>query len=95
MLNAVQNSQASKVIRIAALLCGPDGTIDTCRVEIWEEQSSSGRIYSRCRITDEPPELPDGPYMVEFGHQSIRTNRYHEKWELAFLPPHIQVREAA
>ena len=95
MLDAVQNSQASNAIRIPALLCGPDGTINTCRVEIWEEQSSSGRTYSRCRITDEPPDLPDGPYMVEFADHSIRTIRYHENWELVFLPPHVRVSEAA
>lgn len=24
-------------------------------------RSSVGKAYARCRITDEPPELPDGP----------------------------------
>ena len=63
--------------------------------EIWDEYSSSGRKYTRCRITNEASELPDGSYILEFADESIRTKRYYNKWELVFLPRRIRPIEAA
>lgn len=74
------------VIRIPALLHGM-GQVVTCVVETWQEESSSGRLYTRCRISNEPPELPDGPYRVEFSDWRIQTNKYQGQWELMFLAP--------
>ena len=47
------------------------------------------------RIADKPLEFPDGPYMVEFADQSLRTNKYHGTWELTFLAPDVEITEAA
>lgn len=93
MPDAVQNPHP--LIRIPALLSGSDGSVARCFVETWNEESSTGKTYTRCRITDEPPELPDGPYMVEFAEQSLRTNKYQGKWELVFLAPDVEISDAA
>jgi hypothetical protein len=91
----LDTGQEEKLIRIPGLLCGPDGVTSTCLVEIWDEYSSSGRKYTRCRITNEASELPDGSYILEFADESIRTKRYYNKWELVFLPRRIRPIEAA
>lgn len=72
------------VLRIPAVLRGMEQTAD-CVVETWQEESASGRFYTRCRISDDPPELPDGPYRVEFSDWHVPTNKYQGKWELMFL----------
>ena len=82
------------VIRIPALLRGWDGKAASCLIETWNEQSSAGKIYTRIRITDDPPELPDGEYLVEFAEQSLRTQKYQGKWQLVFLAPDTSIADA-
>lgn len=65
-----------------------------CVVETWKDVSSAGKAYTRCRIGKEPEDLPDGPYIVEFGGHAIRTNKVEGQWELIFLAPHIRVSAA-
>jgi hypothetical protein len=46
-----------------------------CVLEIFREQSSPGRRRcTRCRIANDPPELPDGAYRVEFARYSGSLN---------------------
>lgn len=72
------------VIRVAGVLHGM-GSVADCTLEMWQEESSSGRIFTRCRIVNDPPELADGLYQLKFGERSVRTNKYHGGWELNFL----------
>lgn len=72
--------------RIPAVLRSPE-VESKCTLEVWQESSSTGRIFTRCRITDDPPELPDGQYQVVFGHHKVKTWRSSGYWELVFLPP--------
>ena len=72
------------VLRVHAVLRGM-GKVADCIVEMWQEEASSGRLFTRCRIANEPLELPDGQYIVEFGDHSVRTHKYHGAWELNFL----------
>ena len=83
--------QDHPLFRISALLTGIDGTTARCCVEMWHEQSSTGKTYTRCRIIGDPPELPDGDYMVDFAEQSVRTQKYQGKWQLVFLAPDADV----
>ena len=83
------------VLRIPALLIATDGKSARCFVEIWNERSSAGKTYTRSRITDDPPELPDGEYMVEFAEQSLRTIKRWGKWQLVFLAPDFEIEEMA
>ena len=93
MLEAIQSPHS--LIRIPALHSSPDGRAERCFVETWKEQSSTGRTYTRCRIVDDPPDLPDGDYLVEFAEQSVRTHKYHGRWELVFLYPDLEIIDAA
>jgi hypothetical protein len=93
VLEAVKKPHS--LMRLPALLSGPDGGVTRCFVESWKEQSSKGRTYTRCRIVDDPPHLPDGEYVVEFAEQSIRTNKYHGRWELTFFCPDRDITDAA
>ena len=72
------------VLRVPAVLRGMDNVVD-CTLETWQEESMSGRLFTRCRIVGEPPELPDGRYTLEFASRSVRTNKCHGAWELNFL----------
>jgi len=56
-----------------------------CTLEIWSEQSSKGRRFTRCRITDEPAELPDGAYELEFDSRRIVTKKNEGHWDLTYL----------
>lgn len=58
-----------------------------CVVETCNRHFSSGRTYTRCRIVNESPDLPDGAYRVEFSGHSIRINKVagEWEWELVFL----------
>jgi len=76
------------VVRHTALLCAT-GIVAPCTVETWQEQSSSGRSYTRCRIVNEPPDLPDGPYQLEFADHKVPTRRWSGLWELIFIVPAI------
>ena len=82
------------VYRIPALLRGM-GRVVGCTVDTWQEESTSGRLYTRCRIIYDPPELPDGPYRVEFSDWHVPTNKYQGKWELMFLDLRAKSKEHA
>lgn len=74
--------------RIPALLRGAD-VESKCILEIWQESSSTGRVFTRCRITNESPDLPDGPYQVAFASHTVKTWRSSGYWELGYLSPEI------
>lgn len=78
----------NSVRRFPAVLRGM-GVESQCALEIWHERSSTGRDFTRCRIVDDPPFLPDGPYEVLFAGHSVSTRKSHGKWELIFLSPEI------
>ena len=87
---------AERMTRIPAVLSGVDSPIiATCVVETWAEHSSSGKAYTRCRIINDPPDLPDGRHTVEFGDHRIPTSKYQGHWELVFLAPEVQLSRAA
>lgn len=62
-----------------------------CTLEIWQERSSSGRDYTRCRIVDDPPFLPDGAYQLFFAGHTVNTRKIFGAWELIFLSPEIDL----
>lgn len=66
-----------------------DDRVAMATVEMWSERSSQGRLFVRCRILDDPPELPEGRYEVEFGGSKFVTWKYGQTWELSFVPPDI------
>lgn len=76
------------VLRAANLIAG-------CTVETWKEQSFNGRIYTRCRIVEDPPQLADGPYTLRFAGYSIPTNKFEGKWEPVVLEEESQLQKAA
>lgn len=76
------------VLRTANLVAG-------CVVETWKERAFNGRIYTRCRIVEDPPQLPDGPYVLRFARHSIPTNKFEGKWEPVVFEAESQLREAA
>jgi hypothetical protein len=49
----------------------------------------------RCRIVDDPPTLPDGPYTLFFAGRSVTTRKFDGAWMLTFLPAGINLEEAA
>ena len=85
---------AGPVLRVPALLYGND-LVSSCTVETWPERSSSGRRITRCRITDERPDLPDGPYIVELSGHIVSTYRLLGHFELSFVTFDIQLHRAA
>lgn len=66
-----------------------------CIVETWQERSSSGHVFTRCRIINDPPHLPDGPYQLEFAGHTMRTAKSSGKWELVFFVPELEAGPAA
>ena len=78
------------VVRIPAVLHG-SGVASECILEAWQELSSRGRVFIRCRITDDAPQLPDGTYELEFDNHSVRTRKAFGVWDLVFLPSEIRV----
>lgn len=62
---------------------------------MWKEFSTTGRVYGRCRIVDDPPTLPDGPYTLFFAGHSVTTRKFDGAWMLTFLPAGINLEEAA
>jgi hypothetical protein len=74
--------------RVPAVLRGPEGE-SKCTLEVWQESSSTGRVFTRCRITEDSPDLPDGAYLVKFGHHSVKTWKCGGFWELVFLAPEM------
>lgn len=67
------------------------GVESKCTLEIWQEQSSTGRDYTRCRIADDPPFLPDGAYQLFFGGHTVNTRKIFGAWELIFFSPDIDL----
>lgn len=67
------------------------GLESKCTLEAWQERSSSGRVFTRCRIADDDPTLPDGPYEVAFGGGSVKTHKTSGAWELVFLSPEMKL----
>lgn len=78
------------LMHIPAVLHG-EGIEAICLLDIWQENSSTGRVFTRCRIHHAPPDLPDGAYKVAFGPNRVSTRKTFGTWELTFLPPHIRV----
>lgn len=66
-----------------------------CELITWIERSSSGRTFMRCRIVNEPPSLPEGPYDLSFGGHTVSTRKFDGCWMLTFLPPGINLEKAA
>lgn len=82
------------IVRIPGVLRAA-GVIAGCIVETWKERASNGEIYTRCRIVSDPPQLPDGPYLLRFAQHSVPTNKFDGQWEPVVLVPEAQLREAA
>jgi len=76
-------------MHIPAVLHG-EGIKAMCLLDVWQENSSTGRVFTRCRIHDAPPDLPDGAYKLEFRANIVATRKTFGTWELAFLPPKIR-----
>lgn len=79
---------SSGLTRQAAVLSQLDdanGAGGMCTLEMWTELSSGGRPLTRCRIIDDPPELPDGTYQLEFLGQRVITNKFDGRWGLSYL----------
>jgi hypothetical protein len=80
------------IIRIPAVLRSKDSIFVTgCVLEIWKEYASSGKAYTRCRLVEEPSELPNGAYIVDIAGHSIRTNKILGMWGLVFLAPDLEI----
>ena len=52
-----------------------------CMLDLWGEQSSSGRSYTRCPTTDDPPDLPDGRHYLELGKFVVQTGKFCGEWD--------------
>lgn len=81
-------------IRVGGVLRGMGCEAD-CGLQMWKESSTTGRVYGRCRIVDDPPTLPDGPYTLFFAGHSVATRKFDGAWMLTFLPAGINLEEAA
>jgi hypothetical protein len=82
------------VVRVHGVLKGLDCEAN-CVLSTWKERSSSGRVFTRCRIVDEPGDLPEGPYTLEFAGHTVPTRKFDGCWMLSFLPPWIKLEQAA
>jgi hypothetical protein len=85
------------VTRVPAILHGVgdnDKFGGMCTLQLWTEQSSRGRSFIRCRITDAPTELPDGSYRLEFEGCRLTTQKRDGQWELSFLLPSALTRRS-
>ena len=80
----------SGLMHIPAVLHA-EGIEAMCLLDIWQEKSLTGRVFTRCRISNAPPDLPDGVYTVEFQAHTVTTRKTFGTWELAFLPPKIRL----
>lgn len=89
-----QTTENQVVLRIPAVLRGKS-RVAYCVLEIWREESSAGRRCTRCKIANDPPELPDGAYRVEFARYSVHTRKHKGKWELVFIVPEKMTSQAA
>ncbi|HKR27581.1 MAG TPA: hypothetical protein VJS11_09000 [Acidobacteriaceae bacterium] len=84
----------ASVIRLDALVRGM-GREAQCTLETWKERSSTGRVFTRCRIVEDPPDLPDGSYEIFVAGQRFNTKKWSGVWELTFLPGWVRITDAA
>jgi hypothetical protein len=82
------------VVRVPGVLRGMDREAH-CTLLTWKESSTKGRVYTRCKIQDDPADLPDGLYMVCFAGYTVTTRRFDHCWMLTFLPTEIDLERAA
>jgi len=82
------------IVRVRGVLRGMACAAD-CALLTWKESSTSGRVYTRCKIVDEPSELPDGPYTLSFKGHEVPTRKFEGQWMLTFLPQGIDLDRAA
>jgi hypothetical protein len=85
-----EKSVVSYVARVPALLYCIDCVYNVggmCTLEVWIEVSSQGRRFIRSRITDDPTELPDCAYRIDFVGYRVMTHKFRGLWELSFLSP--------
>jgi hypothetical protein len=82
------------VVRVGAVVRGM-GVEAPCILETWKEKSSSGRVFTRCRVVEDPPNLPDGPYDVTIDGQTFSTRRWSGAWDLIYLPKWVRTGQAA
>jgi hypothetical protein len=82
------------VIRVPGRLLGMGREAD-CVLAVWKESSQTGRTFTRCKITDEPFDLPDGSYNIEFAGHTVHTRKWWGSWMLTFLPQGIDLKQAA
>lgn len=80
----------NSIARFPAVLRNTDAE-SKCTLEAWLERSSTGRIFARCRITDDSPDLPDGAYEVLFAQHSVKTRKMSGCWELVFIPSELGI----
>ena len=81
-------------MRITGVLRGMGREV-SCEVVAWKESSSTGRVYTRCRIGDEAPDLPDGSYALCIGGYQVMTRKWEGRWLLRYLPNEIRLEEVA
>jgi len=84
----------ASIVHVDALLRGM-GRQAHCMLETWKERSSSGRVFTRCRIVDDPPGLPDGAYEIAVLGETIVTKKWSGVWDLTYLPPSVRIDDAA
>lgn len=84
----------ASVIRLNALVRGM-GRESPCMLEAWKERSSTGRVFTRCRIVEDPPDLPDGSYEIFVAGQRFNTKKWSGLWDLTFLPNWVRIDDAA
>lgn len=82
------------VVRVPGVLRGLERDGD-CELITWKESSTAGRVYTRCKIVNEPADLPEGPYELSFAGHTITTRKFDGCWTLTFLPPGIDLPRAA
>lgn len=66
-----------------------------CDLITWTERSNAGRVYTRCKIVNEPSDLPEGPYTLFFAGHTVPTRKFDGCWTLTFLPRDIDLTRAA
>lgn len=82
------------VVRVSAFLRGM-GVEASCTLETWKERSSSGRVFTRCRVVEDPANLPDGTYDLTIEGQTFSAKRWSGIWDLIYLPQWIRTGQAA
>lgn len=90
----MEGAAGSPGIPVSATVRGM-GREAICILETWTERSSTGRVFTRCRILDHPSDLPDGTYEFTIAGKSFSTKRWSGVWDLIYLPPSIRVDDAA